>query len=86
MVSSIITLSFSTTGRWFTCIHDHPVDSAIYLMNNQGHCSKIIDLYDEHFKIMFRNKLYFTTKSYCICILNYLNMYNFNNECIDWLW
>ena len=22
MVSSIITLSFSATGRWFTCIHD----------------------------------------------------------------
>ena len=37
-----------------------------------------IDLYDEHFKIMFRNKLYFTTKSYCICILNY--MYNFSND------
>ena len=27
---------------------------------------------------MFRNKLYFTTKSYCICILNY--MYNFSND------
>ena len=43
--------------------------------------SALIDLYDEHFKIMFRNKLYFTTKSYCICILNY--MYNFSN---DWFW
>ena len=30
------------------------------------------------FKIMFRKKLYFTTKSYCICILNY--MYNFSND------
>ena len=44
--------------------------------------SALIDLYDKHFKIMFRNNLYFTTKNYCICILNY--MYNFSNECIDW--
>ena len=33
------------------------------------------------FNIMFRNKLYFTAKSYCFCILNY--MYNFSN---DWFW
>ena len=41
--------------------------------------SALIDLYDEHFKIMLRNKLYFTTtKKYCISILNY--MYNFSND------
>ena len=61
----------------FACVYlldtvIYPVDSAICLLNNQGHCSKLqlqdlvytrscmstmesalIDLYDEHFKIMF---------------------------------
>ena len=45
--------------------------------------SALIDLNDhEHFKVMFRNKLYFYYNkkllNYCICILNY--MYNFSND------
>ena len=78
MVSSIITLSFSMTGRWFTCIHD-PLHSIFLsflgggwgIRTHEMHlslCLLVIDVID--FLIILESNIYHNQSDFLIHLTN----------------
>ena len=79
MVSSIITLSFSMTGRWFTCIHDpfHSVflsflggGGGVYRTHEMhlSLCLLVIDVID--FLIILESNIYHNQSDFLIHLTN----------------
>ena len=86
MVSSIITLSFSTTGRWFTCIHD-PLHSIFLsflgggggggIRTHEMHLSLclVIDVID--FLIILESNIYHNQSDFLIHLTNEIMKHHF---------